>query len=110
MHGDALILVDEKDAWRVLEVETTADCVRIQDGKRLVAVHALLHGRRQRSLLPGHRQPRRANTAPEVGKPLPVPPPGHSVARRGLEVYAAVAERLGAVSRAATPATNGAAR
>jgi hypothetical protein len=34
-----------------------------------------------------------------------VQPPGHSVARRALEVYAAIAERLGAASRAATGAT-----
>ena len=88
----------------MLEVETTADCVRIHDGKRLVAVHALLHGRRQRSLLPGHRQSRRSNAVPTIDKPLLVQPPGHSVARRGLEVYAAIAERLGAVSLAVTGA------
>lgn len=108
--GGNLYSVPDGTVKRVLEVETTADCVRIHDGHRLVAVHALLHGRRQRSLLPGHRQPRRSHTSPEVDKPLPIQPPGHSVARRGLEIYAAVAERLGAVSRAAAPATNGAAR
>lgn len=102
--GGNLYSVPDGTVKRALEVETTADCVRIHDGPRLVAVHALLHGRRQRSLLPGHRQQRRSNAAPEVDKPLPVQPPGHSVARRGLEVYAAVAERLGAVSRAATGA------
>lgn len=67
---------------RMLEVKTTADCVRIHDGHRLVAVHALLDGRR-------------SNAAPEVEKPSSVQPRGHSVARRGLEVYAAVAKRLG---------------
>ena len=108
--GGNLYSVPDGTVKRVLEVETTADCVRIHDGQRLVAVHALLHGRRQRSLLPGHRQPRRSNAAPDVEKPSPMRPPGHSVARRGLEIYAAVAERLGAVSRAAAPATNGAAR
>ena len=102
--GGNLYSVPDGTVKRVLEVETTADCVRIHDGRRLVAVHALLHGRRQRSLLPGPRQQRRSNAAPEVEKPLPVQPPGHSVARRALEVYAAVAERLGAVSHAATGA------
>ena len=102
--GGNLYSVPDGTVKRVLEVETTADCVRIHDGQRLVAVHALLHGRRQRSVLPGHRQPRRSNAVPEVEKPLLVQPPGHSVARRGLEVDAAVAERLGAVSRAATGA------
>ena len=102
--GGNLYSVPDGTVKRVLEVETTADCVRIHDGHRLVAVHALLHGRRQRSLLPGHRQPRRSSMAPEVEKPSPIQPPGHSVARRGLEVYAAVAARLGAASRSATGA------
>jgi transposase len=102
--GGNLYSVPDGTIKRVLDVETTADCVRIHDGNRLVAVHVLLHGRRQRSVLPGHRQPRRSNPPPEVDKPLPVPPPGHSVARRALEVYAAVAERLGAMSRATTGA------
>jgi hypothetical protein len=91
-------------------VETTAECVRIHDGLRLIAVHALLHGRRQRSVLPGHRQPRRSSPAPEVQQPQPVQPPGHSVARRALEVYAAVAERLGAASRMASVTATGGAR
>lgn len=103
--GGNLYSVPDGTIKRVLEVETTADCVRIHDGHRLVAVHALLHGRRQLSLLSGHRQPRRSNAAPEVERPTPLQPPGHSVARQGLEVYAAVAERLGAVSRGATGAT-----
>lgn len=107
--GGNLYSVPDGTVKRVLEVETTANCVRIHDGRHLVAVHALLHGRRQRSLLPGHRQPRRSSTAPEVDKPLPVQPPGHSVARRALEVYAAIAERLGAAARvpAATLASTG---
>jgi hypothetical protein len=104
--GGNLYSVPDGTVKRVLEVETTADCVRIHDGHRLVAVHALLHGRRQRSLLPGHRQPRRSSTVPEMQKPQVVKPAGHSVARRALEVYAAVAERLGAASRSAVAATS----
>lgn len=103
--GGNLYSVPDGTIKRVLEVETTAECVRIHDGHRLVAVHTLLHGRRQRSVLPGHRQPRRSNPPPELDRPLPVQPPGHSVARRTLEVYVAVAERLGAGSRATTGAT-----
>lgn len=110
--GGNLYSVPDGTVKRVLEVETTADCVRIHDVHRLVAVHALLHGRGQRSLLPGHRQPRRSHTASEVDKPSPVQPPGHSVARRGLEVYAAIAERLGAAARVpgASSASTGGAR
>jgi transposase len=99
--GGNLYSVPDGTGKRVLEVETTPECVRIHDGHRLVAVHALLHGRRQRSLLPGHRQPRRSPAAPETPQSHRVQPPGHTVARRALEVYAAVAERLGAASRAA---------
>lgn len=98
--GGNLYSVPDGTSKRVLEVETTADCVRIHDGHLLVAVHALLHGRRQRSLLPGHRQVRRSNTAPAVQVHQLVKPAGHSVARRGLEIYAAIAEQLGAASRA----------
>ena len=110
--GGNLYSVPDGTVKRVLEVETTADCVRIHDGHRLVAVHALLHGRRQRSLLPGHRQSRRSNTAPELRESHVVRHPGHSVVRRALEVYAAVAERLGAASRvtAAPSASTGGAR
>jgi transposase len=108
--GGNLYSVPDGTRPRVLEVETTAECVRIHDGLRLIAVHALLHGRRQRSLLPGHRQQRRSSTAPEVQQPQPVQPPGHSVARRALEVYAAVAERLGAASRMASVTSTGGAR
>ena len=104
--GGNLYSVPDGTIKRVLEVETTADCVRIHDGHRLVAVHALLHGRRQRSLLPGHRQPRRSNAAPEVQEHRVVKPAGHSVARRGLEIYAAVAERLGAASRVGAVVTS----
>jgi transposase len=103
--GGNLYSVPDGTLKRVLEVETTADCVRIHDGHRLVAVHALLHGRGQRSVLPGHRQLRRSNAVPAADDTQTVHPAGHSVARRTLEVYAAVAEQLGAASRVAAPAT-----
>lgn len=79
---------------RVLEVETTADQVRILEDGQLVAVHALLHGRRQRSVLPGHRQVRRLvrhGTAPAVALL-----PGHRVAQRPLGVYEQIARQLAA--------------
>ena len=62
---------DDTVKW-LLEAETTANCVRIHDGRRLVAVHALLHGQRQRLLLPEHRQPRRSIAAPDVARTSPV--------------------------------------
>lgn len=78
---------------RVLEVETTADQVRIHEDGKLVAVHALLAGRRKRSVLPGHRQTvRSARQREAAGMRLL---PGHSVAVRPLGVYAQVAQHLG---------------
>jgi len=79
---------------RVLEVETTADQVRIHEDDKLVAVHALLHGRRQRSVLPGHRHVRQSKRRP-VGSPA-IFVAGHVVARRPLDVYELVARQLGA--------------
>jgi len=79
---------------RVLEVETTADQVRIHEGDKLVAVHALLHGRRQRSVLAGHRLSRQSKRrgAASLGSIVT----GHVVARRPLDVYELVARQLGA--------------
>jgi hypothetical protein len=66
--------------------------VRILEDGRLIAVHALLHGRRQRSLLPGHRQLHREQRGECAGaKSLP----GHSVARRPLGVYQLIGQQLG---------------
>jgi len=79
---------------RVLEVETTADQVRIHDDDKLVAVHARLHGRRERSVLPGHRHVRQSK---EHAARIPaIVVAGHAVARRPLEVYERVALHLGA--------------
>jgi len=107
--GGNLYSVPDGTRRRVLEVETTATQVRIHEDQRLIAVHALLHGRRQRSLLPGHRQARRTATPKRTSSGATVVrAPGHSVARRALDIYEAVAQRLGAGLRVAAPA--GAAR
>jgi transposase len=78
---------------RVLEVETTAQLVRIHEDGKLIAVHALLQGRRQRSVLPGHRQLHRPPKGREAGIRLA---PGHAIARRPLDVYEQIARHLGA--------------
>jgi len=80
---------------RVLEVETTPQQVRILEHGRLIAVHALLQGRKQRSVLPGHRHAPRGRERQEArGATLP---PGHAVAQRPLDVYEFVARHLGSV-------------
>lgn len=99
--GGNLYSVPDGTRSRVLEVETTADRVRIHEGTQLIAVHPLLHGRRQRSVLPGHRQVRRLPSRPHSARSAgTVCAPGHSVARRALAVYEAVAKQL---ARAAQP-------
>lgn len=103
--GGNLYSVPDGTRKRVLEVETTATEVRIHEGRHLLAVHALLHGRRQRSLLPGHRQARRTTPARRPSSASPViHAPGHNVARRALDIYEAVAQRLGAAVRVTAPA------
>jgi transposase len=107
--GGNLYSVPDGTRKRILEVETTATEVRIHEDQRLLAVHALLHGRRQRSLLPGHRQARRTAIPKRLSSGATVVrAPGHNVARRALDIYEAVAQRLGTAVRAAAPA--GAAR
>lgn len=82
---------------RALEVETTADQVRIHEDGRLIAVHALLQGRRQRSVLTGHRHsPRRADTHSDRGGSRLLP--GHAVATRSLGVYEQIGRQLGGLS------------
>ncbi len=80
---------------RVLDVETTPDQVRIHEDGKLIALHPLLAGRKQRSVLPGHRQgPRRAERRDRPGVRLP---PGHAVATRSLGVYEQIARQLGSM-------------
>ena len=80
---------------RLLEIETTADQVRILHDGQLVAVHPRLVGRRQRSVLPGHRQLHRVLRSDRTRPPLR--PPGHAVAQRPLAFYEVIARHLGGV-------------
>ena len=92
--GGNLYSVPDGTRSRVLEVETTADQVRILEDGKLIAQHALLHGRRQRSVLPGHRRLHRTGRCSSPGPGVVLP--GHVVARRPLDVYELVARQLGA--------------
>jgi transposase len=79
---------------RVLEVETSAHQVRIHEDGQLIAVHNLLQGRKQRSVLPGHRHHvvSRPSWRERSGQRLL---PGHAVATRSLGVYEQIARHLG---------------
>lgn len=95
--GGNLYSVPEGTRSRAVEVHTLAHEIRIFEAGRLIAVHAVLEGRGQRSLLPGHRQfPRRAQQAASRAGALPLGRPGESVARRPLAFYEAVGRRLAA--------------
>lgn len=77
---------------RVVEVHSMADEIQIFEEDRLIARHPLLAGRRQRSLLDGHRR-----SARHKGH-IAIPPGlvGDLVVRRPLDFYAAVGQRLAA--------------
>lgn len=75
---------------RVVEVHSLADEIRIFEDERLIARHPLLEGRRQRSLLDGHRRQYR----PKDENPIPHGFSGELVTRRSLDFYAAVGQQL----------------
>jgi transposase len=80
---------------RVVEVHQLADEIQIYDAGRLVAVHPVLEGRRRSLIAPGHRRlalPRVERVRREA--PTTIGRAGEVVARRPLEVYAAVGRRL----------------
>lgn len=90
--GGNLYSVPDGTRKRIVDVETTPNQVRIVEEGRLIAVHALLPGRRQRSLLPGHRHFHRDQRSERGSMKLL---PGHSVACRPLGVYELIAQQLG---------------
>lgn len=84
--------VPDRARRRVLEVHSLAHEVRIFEDGQLLAVHPVLEGRRQSSVLPGHRQARQGQS---VRRPrTPVAP----VMQRSLAFYAEVGRRLGGLS------------
>jgi transposase len=94
--GGNLYSVPDSTRRRTVEVQCLAEQILILEDGRVVAVHPVLEGRNRRRVAPGHRRPRHA------GQPQPAPDApavvldgaGDRVARRSLDVYAAVARRL----------------
>ena len=78
---------------RVLDVATTAESIRIFEDGTLIATHARREGRRERSVLSGHRLLQRImqREKPEAV----VLPPGHAVAQRPLAVYDIIGRQIG---------------
>ena len=80
---------------RVVEVQMSPTQVRLFEAGKLIAVHPLLEGRHQRSLLRGHRSVHReASRSAASGKVVELTGAGQRVSRRPLAVYEAIAERL----------------
>jgi transposase len=80
---------------RVVEVHQFADEIHVFDAGRLVAVHPVLEGRRRALIAPGHRRPVPSwAERPRREAPIAIGRAGDSVARRPLEVYAAVGRHL----------------
>lgn len=80
---------------RTVEVHTLAQEIRIFEHDQLIAVHPALQGRRQCSVLPGHRKLVRTQaraSGATTGKRLARA--GEAVARRPLSFYDAVGQRL----------------
>jgi len=74
---------------RAVEVHVLADRIRIFEAAALIAEHPVLAGRNQRSLLPGHRRPRKTEHPGPGDGPADglVGGPGDAVWRRDLSVY-----------------------
>ena len=83
---------------RAVEVHTLAQEIRIFEDRVLIAVHPVLQGRRQCSLLPGHRKLVRT-AAHHPTKIRPLSRAGEAVAHRPLSFYDAVGKRLAGSGR-----------
>jgi len=90
-----LYSVPDATRRRIVEVHRLADEIRIFEQDRLIACHPVLDGRKQRSLLDGHRRLHRKDELP-----IPHGFTGDLVTRRSLDFYAAVGQQLASGARA----------
>lgn len=99
--GGNLYSVPDCTRRRVVEVQTLTREVHIFEDGHQIAAHPVLDGRGQRRIAVGHRlhRPPPNSTTPREIAPLPTRP-GEIVARRPLEIYAAVGRRLAGEARA----------
>jgi transposase len=92
--GGNLYSVPDGTRSRTLEVHTLAREIHIFEGATLIAVHPVMQGRRERSLLPGHRKLPRRETRASNASGVRLVRPGHNVSARALSFYDAVGKRL----------------
>jgi transposase len=93
--GGNLYSVPDCTRRRAVEVHTLTREVHIFEEGRQIAAHPVLEGRGQRRIAGGHRQHRSPpnSATPREAPPMPLRT-GDVVARRPLEIYAAVGQRL----------------
>ena len=93
--GGNLYSVPDGARRRAVEVHTLTREVRIFEEGRQIAAHPVLEGRGQRRIAGGHRQhrPPPNSATPRQAPHMPLRS-GDVVARRPLEIYAAVGQRL----------------
>jgi transposase len=84
--------VPDRTRKRILEVHSLAHEVHIFEDGELLAIHPVLEGRRQTSLLSGHRQARRRLQSSQPIAPLA--PRVHAVVQRALSFYDQVGRHL----------------
>jgi len=99
--GGNLYSVPDCTRRRAVEVHTLTREVHIFEDGRQIAAHPVLEGRGQRRIAGGHRphRPPPNSMTPREIAPMPTRP-GEVVARRPLEIYAAVGRRLAGEARA----------
>lgn len=86
---------------RLVEVQVTAEQIRIYEAQRLIAVHPVLAGSGQRRVASGHRQWPPPGSAAHKRQDTGVclVQPGAEVTRRDLAEYAAIGQQLARASR-----------
>ena len=90
---------------RLVDVQVTAQEIRILEDGSLIAVHPVLTGRGQRRIAAGHRHnppPGNARNRREVDRWTTVERAGHQVERRHLDVYDQIAGALARDQRSAS--------
>jgi transposase len=103
--GGNLYSVPNGTRKRPVEVELTAHQVRILEGGAVVAVHGLLTGRNERSVLTGHRTRLKPERTGKAYAASFISLTGHQVARRELHIYDAIAAKLASMNRTARETT-----
>jgi hypothetical protein len=94
--GGNLYSVPDSTRRRTVEVQCLAEEILILEDGEIVASHPVLEGRNRRRVTPGHRRPARCGRhRPTLDdQAILLEREGDRVARRPLEIYAAIAHGL----------------